>query len=474
MKNPSIATAMLIGCVFGLAGCRHGAGDPGIKTTAPSKIVLQRNVDLTTAVQKALVYRAETIGVLEAEGQTDIAAGVNGVVDEVLFREGDEVRAGDVLVIIDKERYQADEDLARANMERAKENVGVLRDIAVRAEKSGLGISNEERAKAIGNYRVAEAEHRSMVAAHARAKHNLARSRVKAPYDGRINKRLVTVGSYLEEKTVIATIADLSRMRLVGYVAESAAPVMRDLLAVQDDRLMAARVGLMLAGVTGQTPWQLAAPLSLLQADMVASGFDPEFEVFAMPGQLHLARIFYMSTVGNVDTHMFECKAEVLGWRVEPVPPNPSERKPPDKKSNGTILTTGGSADSKDPKQPELIAPPRSLASLGPKRSLDVFSTPKLWPGFTAKIRFPMKSSPHAVVVPEEAVRYTEKGVIAFVPEEVRKSDGKTEWIARVRVLDLGFRGDGWVEVRRGLSAGERLVHRGAEALEDGTPIRFK
>ena len=56
------------------------------------------------------------------------------------------------------------------------------------------------------------------------------RSRVRAPYAGRINKRLITKGSYLEERTPIATIADLSRIRLVGYVPETAAPVVRDLL----------------------------------------------------------------------------------------------------------------------------------------------------------------------------------------------------------------------------------------------------
>jgi membrane fusion protein (multidrug efflux system)/multidrug efflux system membrane fusion protein len=50
---------------------------------------------------------------------------------------------------------------------------------------------------------------------------------------------------------------------------------------------------------------------------------------------------------------------------------------------------------------------------------------------------------------------------------------GKTEWVARARVLDVGFRGEGWIEIRRGLTVGERVVQRGAEALEDGTPIRF-
>lgn len=463
MKIPSAfltaVGALLLGCS---AGCRQGPAGPGVNTTPPSKIVLQRNVDLAIVKQKALVYRVETIGVLEAEGQTDIAAGVNGVVDEVFFREGDEVKEGDILVTIDKKRYRADEELAKAMMDRARENSSLLRDIAVRAERAGSGMSIEDKAKAIGNYRVAEAEYRSSIAAYARAEHNLARSRVKAPYDGRINKRNVTVGSYLEEKTVIATIADLSRIRLVGYVPESAAPVLRDMLATQEDRLNASRLGLMLAGVTAPTPLQQAIPLTVLHTDIVSSGYDPEFEVFAMPGQTHLARIFYMSTVGNVDTHMFECKAEVLGWRFN-VPAKTEDKKPAGKDE---IVLAEGSADKK------MVPPPLVLPkSLGAplKRPLEVFNAPKLWPGFTAKIRFPMRSAPNAVVIPEESVRHSEKGVIVFVPEETKKD----EWVARARVLDLGFRGDGWVEVRRGLVVGESIVHRGAEALEDGTPIRF-
>ena len=45
--------------------------------------------------------------------------------------------------------------------------------------------------------------------------------------------------------------------------------------------------------------------------------------------------------------------------------------------------------------------------------------------------------------------------------------------MARLRPLELGYRSEGQVEVRRGLSAGDLIVRRGAEALEDGTPIRF-
>jgi hypothetical protein len=239
--------------------------------------------------------------------------------------------------------------------------------------------------------------------------------------------------------------------------------VLRELLRHQDARLEGYRVGLLLTGL-GQPVgvWSSLAGHHLVQKDYVPSGFDPEFELLALPGSTFHARIFYMSTVANPDTHMFEAKAEVLGVSGEALP---------------AFLKPAPRLASNDPKDVAQAGLP-SLSDRQPrplsKERVDRQATSMpFWPGFTAKIRFPLKSNPNACVVPEEAVRASERGFIAFVPVEQKREDGKTEWIARVRTLDLGFRADGWVEVRRGLSAGEWLVRRGAEALEDGTPITF-
>ena len=61
---------------------------------------------------------------------------------------------------------------------------------------------------------------------------------------------------------------------------------------------------------------------------MGSPGFPVEFEVRPLPRKTFQARVFYMSTVGNMDTHMFECKAEVLGWRFE-IPADPFLEKKP-------------------------------------------------------------------------------------------------------------------------------------------------
>src|SRR5262249_36263716 len=305
-------------------GCgRHGKAAPqGGDDRPPSKVNLERKVDLSRAEQRSLVQFVETVGVLEAEGQTDIAGGVTGLVDQVLFREGDEVGPETILVKVEQDKYESDVDLAEANVERARAALETNRELAERDERAGFGASAVDKAKSRGAVRLSEAELRAARAALKRAKVNLERSRVRAPYAGRINKRMVTPGTYLEEKTVIATIADLSRIRLVGYVPESTAPLVRQLIRTQEQRIRALRFTVPLLGLgSAPVPGASLGGVQLVQADHIVSGYDPEFVLLAQPHRTYFARIFYMSTVANPDTHMFEAKAEVLDWLPETTPP---------------------------------------------------------------------------------------------------------------------------------------------------------
>ena len=87
-----------------------------------------------------------------------------------------------------------------------------------------------------------------------------------------------------------------------------------------------------------------------------------------------------------------------------------------------------------------------------------------LRPGAFADVTVPVGVRADAPVVPQTAIRPSERGFVAFVIE------GE---VARERVLDLGLRtASGEVEVRSGVRVGERLVVRGAEALRDGAQVR--
>lgn len=89
---------------------------------------------------------------------------------------------------------------------------------------------------------------------------------------------------------------------------------------------------------------------------------------------------------------------------------------------------------------------------------------PLLRPGAFARVTVPIGSPRQSPVIPQTAIRPSEKGFLAFTVEN---------GVARQRVLTLGMRtADGQVEVREGLQPGETLVIRGAEALRDGAKVR--
>jgi len=92
-------------------------------------------------------------------------------------------------------------------------------------------------------------------------------------------------------------------------------------------------------------------------------------------------------------------------------------------------------------------------------------ATTRLRPGAFAQVTIPVGDAQRFPVIPLTAVRPSELGFVAYLAEK----RGEHEVAVR-RVLTLGLRTpDGQVAVRAGLSVGQRLIVRGAEALEDGS-----
>jgi membrane fusion protein, multidrug efflux system len=88
---------------------------------------------------------------------------------------------------------------------------------------------------------------------------------------------------------------------------------------------------------------------------------------------------------------------------------------------------------------------------------------PELRPGAFARVTVPIGATREAPVIPQTAIRPSEKGFLAYTIDN---------GVARQRVLTLGMRtADGLVEVKDGLAPGETLVIRGAEALRDGAKV---
>ncbi len=95
----------------------------------------------------------------------------------------------------------------------------------------------------------------------------------------------------------------------------------------------------------------------------------------------------------------------------------------------------------------------------------EVIAPGTLRPGVFAEVSVPIGASEAALVVPQTAIRPSEKGFLAFAVEG---------GVAHERVLKLGLRTQkGDVEVLSGLRPDEELVVRGAEALKEGAKVRI-
>ena len=87
-----------------------------------------------------------------------------------------------------------------------------------------------------------------------------------------------------------------------------------------------------------------------------------------------------------------------------------------------------------------------------------------LRPGAFAEITIPVSAPRSAPVIPQTAIRPSERGFIAYVVEKD---------IALERILTIGMRtADGQAEVLSGVQPGEMLVVRGADALRANAPVR--
>ena len=191
-----------------LTGCeqkRGGAPLPPVSVTVASP----QNLTLTNWDE----YPGHVMAVEEVE----VRARVSGYLDSIHFVDGSEVKANDLLFIIDPKPYEAELARAKAMRQQAETHLQLAKNDLQRAETlkaigGSKAIAEEEldsRAKA---EREAEDALKAAQAAEDTAQLNLTYTRVTAPVAGRMGQRLVTVGNLVQANgtPVLATIVSLS------------------------------------------------------------------------------------------------------------------------------------------------------------------------------------------------------------------------------------------------------------------------
>jgi RND family efflux transporter MFP subunit len=169
-------------------------------------------------------------GHLDAVEMVEIRPRVAGYIDSIHFQEGTEVKAGDLLFVIDPRPYQADLDHAQAQRQQAETHLELTRNDLKRAEsmRGTKAISEEEYDTRSNAVREAEAALVAARANEATARINLDYTQIKAPISGKIGRRLVTAGNFVQlqgnggSATVLATIVSVNPIYCYFDVEESA------------------------------------------------------------------------------------------------------------------------------------------------------------------------------------------------------------------------------------------------------------
>ena len=189
---------------------------------------LEYPVDLAKLETRQMQYTVSAPGTIEAFQQVQITARVSGAVDRVSFVEGQQVKAGDVLAVIESERYaialeQAKSTVSKADAAQKAAQAALDRRLAAQKESPGLvpGEEIEQKQTAVDS---AKADMLAAQQAKRVAELNLRDSQVRAPIAGVVQTRTVQQGQYLQPGAVLATILQRDPMLLRFQVTEQDAP----------------------------------------------------------------------------------------------------------------------------------------------------------------------------------------------------------------------------------------------------------
>jgi membrane fusion protein (multidrug efflux system) len=213
----------------------HGTPAPSATAAAAT---LAPAVGVRPVVTKGVSQSFEFVGRIKAMEKVELRARVEGFLQRVLFREGQfregqDVKAGDLLYQIEKVQYQALVDQAKANLAAAKAEL--LHDQLEYNRQLDLSKRQYSPQSQVDQLKATmdsgEAKVMQMKAALTQAEVNLDYTDIRSPIDGRIGRTAYTVGNLVNPASgVLATIVSQDPIYVLFPVS------VRDLETIREAR----------------------------------------------------------------------------------------------------------------------------------------------------------------------------------------------------------------------------------------------
>ncbi len=190
-----------------LSGCGGSAeATKEKKDKEKEKIVI--NVETTETVLGDAIATFKSTAVLEADRQATVTTKSSGIILDIKVEEGDVVKAGDVMLVLESDTQQLSLNSAKANYEKSLNN---LKRAELMLKK---GLTNTEQ---VDNLRF---ETKSLKASYDQAAMNLSFTKVKAPFDGMVAKRHVKIGNLIQNATAVFDVVDFDSLQAKISVPE--------------------------------------------------------------------------------------------------------------------------------------------------------------------------------------------------------------------------------------------------------------
>lgn len=179
-------------------------------------------VEGTTVKRGDVAERLTVVGQVEAFYGTEIKTEIAGKVVAVGAKDGDEVAAGDVL-------FQLDDSVLRAQLAQAEANLQLAINTQHRNQrlvKAGA-VSKQQTESAAAEASLARANVQL-------AKASLDKAFIRAPFAGRLGVGRVNVGNYVTPGTLLTTVTDASKVKVLFDIPEKYAGLQVGAAAVLD------------------------------------------------------------------------------------------------------------------------------------------------------------------------------------------------------------------------------------------------
>lgn len=206
MKAGWTRTLLALALVAGATACGQAEADDGAQETAFARVI---NVEVRQLETQPFVEEIRLTGVVRANKDVQVSAEESGPIREIFVDKGEHVREGEALFQIDRAILQAQVDQARAQA-----------DLAVQTWERRKRLWEEDRVGSEIAYLQAKFGAEQASANLTALEERLARTTIRAPFDGVLEDRMVEVGSMVAPGQVVARVVDLDPVKIVAGVPE--------------------------------------------------------------------------------------------------------------------------------------------------------------------------------------------------------------------------------------------------------------